>query len=47
MKKVKVYAYVDIEDVLEFDNDETEEYIEDIVCQIVNDRLDVAWKVIE
>ncbi len=47
MKKVKIYAYVDIEDILEFDDDETEEYIEDIVCQIVNEQLDVAWKVIE
>jgi hypothetical protein len=47
MKKVKVYAYIDVEDIFEFDDEVTEDEIEDTVCHFVNERLDVAWKVIE
>ena len=51
MKKVKVFlgigfANANREEILEFEDDATEEDIEDEVMAWVNDQIDIGWKVI-
>lgn len=44
MKKVKIGAFIDIEEYLEFDDSATEEDIEKEVGHFVSERLDVWWR---